>query len=195
MGEDSATLGWGYGLGDLAKAAPSVFMGAHLRLAHPVLDLGEGLFDWVEIRGIGRQRPEVRAGRSERAPHGWRFMGAEIVGHDDVAWRKRGNELLFDIGAKGFAVNGPVEDAGRDQPVLSQRADERHRAPVAIGRKAAQAFALTAPAAQGRHVGLDPCLVDEDEAARVKTLLPSAPTLASTGDVGAALLARHQGFF
>jgi hypothetical protein len=43
---------------------------------------------------------------------------------------------------------------------------------VAMRSEAAQALAFRSPTAQRRHVGLDPGLVDEDEAPGIQTILP-----------------------
>ena len=82
------------------------------------------------------------------------------------------NELLFDIGAEAFAVDRAVEDARGGELVAAQGAEEGQRPPVAMRRKAAQPLALGPPAAQRRHVGLDPGLVDEDQTPRIETGLP-----------------------
>jgi hypothetical protein len=63
------------------------------------------------------------------------------------------------------------------------------------GAKPAQPFAPGAPAAQRRQIRLDPGLVDEDEAGGIEAALPRSPALATSSDVGAALLKREQGFF
>jgi hypothetical protein len=66
---------------------------------------------------------------------------------------------------------------------------------VAVRSEAAQALALGAPAAQRRHVGLDPGLVDEDELPGIEAGLPGAPAPTPTGNVGAGLFKREQRFF
>jgi hypothetical protein len=103
--------------------------------------------------------------------------------------------LLLDIGPEAFAIDRPVEDASRCQLVAAQRAEEGQRAPVAMGSEAAQALALRPPAAQRRHVGLDPGFVDEDEPLRIDATLPQSPASTPAGDVGAGLLKREQCFF
>src|SRR5271168_2040297 len=110
-------------------------------------------------------------------------MAAEIVHHDDVAFAQDRRELLLDIGAEAFAVDRPVENARRGEPVAAQRAEKGQRAPVAVRSEAAQALALLAPAAQRRHVCLDPGFVDEDKASRIETPLPRAPASTSTRNV------------
>ena len=128
--------------------APGVLDGSLLRLSHPVLDLGEGLFDRVEVGRVGRQVPEPGADGADHLPDGGRLVGAEIVHDDDVTGFEHGHELLLDIGPEALAVDRSIEDARRRQPVAAQGTEESQRAPVAMRGKAAQAFAFRSPAAQ-----------------------------------------------
>jgi hypothetical protein len=89
-----------------------------------------------------------------------------------VAGLEDRDELLFDIGAEVFAVDRPVEDARSREPVAAERAEEGQRAPVAMRRIPSQAIALRPPAPQRGHVGLDPGLVDEDQAPGIEMGLP-----------------------
>jgi hypothetical protein len=66
---------------------------------------------------------------------------------------------------------------------------------MAVRSKRTQALAFGSPAAQRRHVGLDPSLVDEDKLLRIEITLPRAPSRALARDVGAGLLKREQCFF
>lgn len=175
--------------------APDVFDACFLGQSHPVLDLSEALLDWIEVGGVFGQEPQLGAGGSEGIADGFGLVTAEIVHNDDVAGCEGGDENLFDIGAETFAVDGTVEDAGRGEPVTAQGANEGERPPAAVRRQAAQAFALRSPAAQRRHIGPDPCLVDEDEPVRIEAALPGLPALAAAGDVGAHLLKGKQRFF
>ena len=50
-------------------------------------------------------------------PGGRHLMSGEIVQHDQVAHPQGGDEERLDIGAKGGAVQGAVEDHGRRQPL------------------------------------------------------------------------------
>ena len=166
-----------------------------LRVSHPVLDLGEGLLDRVEVWGIGRQIPEPGAGGADHLADGGRFVRAEIVHDDDVAWLQDRHELLLDIGAEALAVDRPIEDARCGEPVAAQGAEEGQGSPVTVRSKAAQAFAPRPPAAQRRHVGLDPGFVDEHQPSRVETGLQGPPVLPSPRDIGAGLLKGEQRFF
>jgi hypothetical protein len=174
---------------------PCVLDRSLLGLSHPVLDLGEGLLDWIEIGGVWRQVPEPGTGFSDHRADSCRFVGAEIVHDDDVAWLQDWHELLFDISAETPAIDRSIKYAWCGEPVAAQRPKEGQRAPVAVRCEAAQALALRAPASQRGHVGLDPCLVDKDQSARIEPALPGTPALAPAGDIGAGLLKGEQRFF
>jgi hypothetical protein len=66
---------------------------------------------------------------------------------------------------------------------------------MTVRGEATQPSAPWTPAAQWRHIRLDPGLVDEDQMGRIKSALPGLPPLTPTRDVGAALLKREQSFF
>lgn len=66
---------------------------------------------------------------------------------------------------------------------------------MTMRREGGKALALRSPAAQWRHVGLDPGFVDEDEAARIDPGLMRLPTLTLAGDIRPGLLGWQHGFF
>ena len=179
----------------MTDVAPDFVNGALLSGSHPVLDFGEGLVDRGEVGRVWRQVPESCASGLDHLPDGDRLMGAEIVHDDDVAGLERADELLFDIGAEALAVDRPVEDARGGKSVAAQRAQKGQRAPVAVWGKGAQPLAFRPPAAQRRHVGLDPGFVDENQASRIEAGLPGPPSAATAGDISAGLFKSEQCFF
>jgi len=58
-----------------------------------------------------------------------------------------------------------------------------------------QPVAARRPAAQARHVGFGPGLVDEDQPRRIKPTLIGLPACAPSGDVGTILFGGEQRFF
>ena len=122
-------------------------------------------------------------------------MAGEVVEDDDVAGPERRDEELLDPGLEALAVDRAVEDAGRAEPVRSQPGEEGHGAPVAAGREPLEALALLRPAAQRRHVGLDPGLIDEHQAIRLQPALERLPSRPLASHGGARLLEGEQGFF
>ena len=168
---------------------------AALGHAHPMLDLGEGLLDRIEVRRIGRQVPEPGTGSPDDLSQHGRLVAAEVVHDDDVARLENGNQLLLDIGSEALAVDRTIEHARSCEAVAAQRAEEGQRPPVAMWGISPQTIALAAPSAQRRHAGLDPGLVDEHQAPWIEAGLPGSPALSPAGDVGASLLKREQCFF
>jgi len=175
--------------------APSVLHVAFLSHAHPVFDLGEDLFDGVQVGAVGRQEPESGAGGLDGGANGLGLVTSEIVHDDDVAGVQGLNELLFDIGQEAHPVDGAVEDARCRQPVAAQRRQERHGAPTAVRRIAPQTLIFRPPAPDRRHVGLDPGLVYEHQALGIKLGLQGLPAPTPARHIGPAPLKGEQGFF
>ena len=140
-------------------------------------------------------RKTRRADVADRSSHHLSLVGAEIVEDHDVARLKRRDEELFDIGVEAFAVDGPIEQAGRFDAVVAQRGEESCGLPAAMRNLVDEALSLRRPAAQAGHVGLGPGFVDEDQAGGVNPRLIGSPLLASPGDIGTILLAGEHGFF
>jgi len=84
-----------------------------------LLELGEELFDRVQVRRAFRQDEELSPGRANELADGFGFVTAEIVHDDDVAGTKRGDEDLLDIGPKALAVDGAVEQPWSVDPVMA----------------------------------------------------------------------------
>ena len=63
------------------------------------------------------------------------------------------------------------------------------------GHAVPAALADRRPAIKARHLGVDACLIEEDEAMRIDEGLGRPPQLAAGRDVGPVLLGRAQGFF
>src|SRR6202023_2372213 len=103
------------------------------------------------------------------------LMGAEIVHDDDVAMLQSRRKNLLDIGQKAFAVDRPVEHEGRRDFVASQGGEECHRFPMTLWRLGDERLAASVPAMCARHIGLRPCLVDEDKAPWIEAQLDFLP--------------------
>ena len=112
-----------------------------------------------------------------------------------VSLLQRGRENLFDIGGEARAVDWPVEDARRVDPVASQCGDEGQRFPVAVRHFRLEPDALGAPPADRRHVGFRPGLIDENQPRRIDPRLIAPPAFPPARHVRPILLAGEHGFF
>ena len=164
-------------------------------LAQQGLHFGEGLLDRIEVGRVGGQEKELGFGGADGGANGAALMAAEVVHDDNVARRKDRDENLLDISAEACAIDRSVDDAGRGQPVATQRRQKRQRPPSAEGRFGDQAFASGASAMSARHVGFGPGLVDEDKPPRIDRRLTRLPPLTPPGDVRPVLFGGAKAFF
>lgn len=176
------------GLVDIAERA-------WLSLTEPVLELCEGLLDGIEVRAVGRQEEAVSTGVTEGLADGFGFVAAEIVEDDDIAVLEGGDQEALDVGEELLAVDRPVEEAGRVDAAEPEGGDEGECSPAAMRGLADQPLAARPPAAERRHVGLGPGLVDEYQPPRVDAGLPGPPSRPAAGDVGPVLFTGERGFF
>jgi hypothetical protein len=102
---------------------------------------------------------------------------------------------LLDISAEAHAIDRSVDDAGRGEPVATQRRQEREGSPSPEGRFGDEAFASGASAMGARHVGLGPGLVDEDKPPRIDPRLTRLPPFTPLGDVRSVLFGGAKTFF
>jgi hypothetical protein len=160
-----------------------------------MLELGEHLLDGIEIGRVSGQEDEVCAGFADSGSHALAFVTAQIV-HDHYVCRpKRRNQNRFDVEQKAFGIDGSIDEPRRIDAVVPQRGEERHGVPMAIRCLGLEAISFGSPAAQGRHVGFGPGLVDEDQAGRINATLVPYPPFAPSADVGTILLGGQQSFF
>lgn len=137
----------------------------------------------------------MRTGRSDGGAGGLTLVASQIVEDDDVAGRERRDEVLLDPGGEGLAIDRSVQHQGGDDPIVAQAGQEGQRLPMPERSLAHQRRATWRPAAQPRHVGLDPGFVNEDQSARVQAMLMRFPPRPLAGRPNPILLARHQRFF
>jgi hypothetical protein len=81
----------------LTDLSPGGFDVAGLGLSHEVLELGEDLFDRVEVWAVGRQEDQVGAPGPDGGSRGLGFVAAEVVQDDDVARLQGGGEDPIDV--------------------------------------------------------------------------------------------------
>ena len=108
---------------------------------------------------------------------------------------ENGRENLLDISAEARAIDRSVDDAGRGEPVATQRRQEREGPPSPEGRLGDEALASGASAMGARHVGFRPGLVDEEEPPRIDRRLTRLPPLTPPGDVRPVLFGGAKAFF
>jgi hypothetical protein len=157
-------------------------------LAQHGLELGEDLFDGIEVGAVGRQEGHSGADPLDGLSNGLALVRAEIVHDDDVARRQGRDQDLLYIGLEGQPIDGTVDDTGCGQRITAQGGEEGAGLPMAMRHGADRALTAWSTGMGANHVGLDPGLVDEDQALCDQRRLLLAPRAPRGGDVGAGLL-------
>ena len=160
-----------------------------------MLELSEELFNWVQIGGVFRQEQKLGACGADEPAYSFALVTAEIIDDHNVPGAKRGEEDFFDIDLKSLAVDRPLEKPWRLDAIVAQRSQERGCIPATVGGLGFESSTARPPSAQGRHVGLGPSLIDEDQALRVDPVLVLGPLCSSSRDVGTVAFASHHAFF
>jgi len=88
----------------LTDGLPQDVASARGGLAQRRFELGEGLFDWVEIGAVGRQVDELGTLRDDCFENAGSLMAAQIVEEDDVIGPQGRRQQLLDIGAEAFGA-------------------------------------------------------------------------------------------
>ena len=194
MGEVMVTFSWAEAVQQRPDPLPRRLNGPFSRVTQQRFELGEDLFNRIEIGGVGGEEPQRGPHPLNGRPHGRTLVAAQIVHNDDIAWGKGRQQTLFDISQEARPVERAIEDAGSGHAVVAQRGHQGQRVPMAVGPGGAQPLAPGTAAMAAGHVGLGPGLIQEYEATRIKLTLRALPP-AAAHDVRAVLLGGHQAFF
>src|SRR5262249_52669362 len=133
-----------------------------------VLELGEDLFNGVQVGRVFGQEEELSSCGADELTHDFASVAAEIVHDHDVARTQRWQEDLLHVEAKAAAVDRSLEKPRRLNSVMAQSRQEGHGLPAAVRNFGGEPAPAWRPSPQRCHVGSGPGLVDEDQAGRVK---------------------------
>ena len=95
-----------------ADALPSRLDGSCRSVSQQRLELGEHMFDRIEVLTVGRQEEQLGAGCADRSTHRGSFVAAEIVHHHNVASVQARRQELRDVGQELRPLIGPSNTQG-----------------------------------------------------------------------------------
>ena len=150
------------------------------------------------IGQVGRvfwQEEEFRADRTDKLANCFAPVAAEVIQDDDITGSKDGQENLLDIGAKAHAIDRPLDEPWRIDPVMAQGCQEDHGFPAAVRNLGGKPVPARRPSAQRGHVGPGPGLVDEDQPLSFDATLILCPLGSPPRHVGTIAFASHHAFF
>jgi hypothetical protein len=116
------------------------------------LELGEGVFDRVEVGTVGRQVKQGGAARFDDIPDTGDLMGRQIVHDDDIAWPQGRSQHLLAPGEEDFAIHRLVDEHRRDHAGKGQSADEGDGLPMSVRDRGAAASSFRGPPPKPCHL-------------------------------------------
>ena len=164
-------------------------------LAEDGFELGEHLFDWIEVRAVSGKVEKNGATRFDGFLNSGDLMHRNVVHEHDLAFLQGRSQDLLDVGSKCLAVHRAFEYERRRHPVVAQRGDEGRGLPVAVQNLVDQAFAARGAAIEASDIVGDAGFIDENQSSRIKLwLLPSQGSTIGR-DVWSILLGGVKAFF
>jgi len=155
-------------------------------------ELGEGLFDRVEVGAVGGQIDRRRAGALDCFSDTCDLVAGQIIHDDEIAAAQGRYQKLLDIGEEARPVHRPIEHTGSGDLVVSQGGDECCRLPMAMRHRPNEALTTPCAAIAPRHVGLCSGFINEHKPLWLQMPLQCMPLLTRLDDIGAVLLGGAQ---
>ena len=158
-------------------------------------ELGIGFFDWIEVWAVRRQIAQFGSGGLYKLFDARPLVGGQIVHHDDIARRERGNEARLHPRLERGGVDRLVAGRLRHEARESQTGDEGDRFVVAVRDGGAQPSSTPAAPVLARKIGRRAGFVDEDELCRIEIELSGKPRPSARQNVRTLLFFGVRGLF
>jgi len=126
-------------------------------------ELGEGIFDRIEIGTVGRQKAEFGATGLDSLPDAGDLVGGQIVHDDDVAWVQGWRQHLLDPSKEALSVHRPVQKHRCNKACKRESADKSDGFPMPVRNGGAATLALWRPATKACHLRRKTALIDKDQ--------------------------------
>ena len=159
------------------------------------LEFGKGLLNGIEIRRVGGQEDQLGARLFNSGPGGCYLMSGQMVEDDAVAHPEGRDEDRADIGTKGGAVEGAIEEHRCRAAPHPQPANQRSGFPMAVRNRGPAPVAAGCPPTPPGQLGGGGGLIQEDELGGIELGLPSGPSVPLRNYVRSLLFAGMSGLF
>jgi hypothetical protein len=150
--------------------------GPRLHFAQVRLELRPTALDRRQVRRVGWQIEEPRAGLFNRLTDARGFVRPQVVHDDDVSWMQRGAEHLLDIPEKYCGIRGALDRHDGLDALAPERREHRHIRPIILGDRPDHPLSPGGAAIQAGHGEVHTRFIDELEPLGVERgdLLPVA---------------------
>ena len=128
-----------------------------------MFEFGEGLFDGIEVRAVGRQVADFSTDGFDGPSDFRAVVGRQVVHDDDIAGMECRHQLLLHVSHEQVTIHGAINDHGRCHSRGPQRRDKSGGLPMAMRHSVDETLADGAAAIASGHVGFGPRFVDEND--------------------------------
>lgn len=161
MSEVIGTLGRLEGIEDGFESLADRVEGSGVGAAEQAFELGEDLFDWIEVGTIGREVKQVHACIFQALTNAGYLVCRKIVDDDGAAGPHFGDQAFFEPLLEDRARHRARQQLRGEDAVMGQAGDEGGRHPVAVRNLGEELLALLTPAVAARHRRVRAGLIDE----------------------------------
>src|SRR3984957_10834143 len=169
--------------------------GTRGRLSHMRLELGEGIFDGIEVRTVGRQVAEFGTAGLNSLPDAHDLVSRQIIHDDEVTGAQGWRQHVLDPGQEAFSVHRSVQKHRCNETRKREAADKGNRLPMTVRNCGAATLALGRPATKPCHLRRKAALIDENQALGAKIAWAVDPMLPRGLHIWAFLLTGMSSLF
>jgi hypothetical protein len=138
-------------------------LGSCFGRAEQQLQLGPGLFDWVQMGRVGWQVEQFCASGFDSFAHAFDLMRTQVIHHHHVARPQLRAQDMIQIGKEDLCVGRFFDGHGCDHAPGAHSAEDGHDFPVAARRRFMNAPASNTSRIVPRHRSGDAALIKEDQ--------------------------------
>src|SRR5215216_2933216 len=175
VSEPASSVGWRDGREGGPGGGAEVVIGPGFGPTEGLLDLGEGVFDGIEVRGVGREVAELGPARLDGGAGARGVVGAQVVGDDHLPRPEGRGEDVADVTFEARPGHAAVEPQQGPNPVEGDRRDDG----LVLARVARGGRVGTLPAWRPRMrrgvAEVTARLIQEDQVGRRDRRDPRAP--------------------
>ena len=168
---------------------------ARVHLLEQAFDLGEDLFDGIEVRAIGRQVEQEHARVFKAFADTGNLVGGEIIDDNDASRLHFWDQAFVQPLTEDHAGHRAWQQLRGQDAIMRQPGDKSGGHPVAVWGFGEQLQSLMAPTMAARHRCVGASFINEHKTPKVEPRLRSLPKLPGQRDVRPVLLRRKYRFF
>ena len=145
MTEEVLAFFWSEARGETSEGFPEGVDGSKRLGAQPGFQLGEGLFDRVQIRTVRGEEHQAGADSFNRLTYSGAFVCSEIIHDHDISSFQSRHETLLDVSKKRVAIDRAIEHRGGGEAVAAKSTNEGGGLPMTMRHSINQSLAPRRP--------------------------------------------------